>query len=165
VVVRLGRVIAARQRFIQTDCELVGGDSGGPLFDMSGRVIGVHSRIGESVNYNFHVPISVYRTDWERLRSGEDFRGHSGALLGLSGTPNPNGRGLRIDRVYAGEPEQQAGLRVGDILMLFESREVKTLNQLIDLVGEQLPGRTVTVEILRNGQPMRIRVELGMRWD
>jgi serine protease Do len=165
VVARFGRVIAARKRFVQSDCELVGGDSGGPLFDMSGRLIAIHSRIGESTNYNFHVPIGIYRDEWARLVDGEDFAGHSGALLGLAGRPNTNGKGLVITKVYDGEPAKQAGLREGDILVLFESKEVKSLDQLIALVGAELPGKVVTVEYVRSGQAQRMRIELGMRWD
>jgi serine protease Do len=165
VVVRFGRVIAARKRFVQTDCELVGGDSGGPLFDMSGRLIAIHSRIGESTNYNFHVPVGVYRDEWSRLTKGEDFAGHSGALLGLAGRPNTNGKGLVVTKVYDGEPAKQAGLREGDILVLFHSKEVKSLDQLITLVGAELPGTVVTVEYIRNGQAQRQKIELGMRWD
>lgn len=165
VVVRLGRVIASRKRFVQTDCELVGGDSGGPLFDMSGRVIAIHSRIGEAAHFNFHVPADVFREEWDRLAAGEDFAGHSGALLGLAGVPNTGGRGLQVTKVHPGEPAERAGLQVGDILVLFDSREVKTLSQLIDLVGERLPGQKVTVEVIRNQRPQRIQVELGMRWD
>jgi serine protease Do len=164
VVVRMGRVIAARRRFLQTDCKIVGGDSGGPLFDMSGRVIGIHSRIGESADFNFHVPAAVFKDEWDRLASSEDFAGHSGALLGVSGTKNPNGRGLVL-KAHRGEPAQHAGVQDGDVLILFESKEIKSLEQLIDLVGQQLPGKIVTLEVLRNGKVLRFRVELGMRWD
>ncbi len=165
VVARLGRTIIARKRFLQTDCELVGGDSGGPLFDMSGRVLAIHSRIGEATNYNFHVPIAVFREEWDRLKAGEDFAGHSGALLGLAGVPNVGGPGLKVTKVYPGEPAEKAGLQVGDIIVLFQAKEVRTLDRLTELVGQELPGKVVTLEILRAGASRKIDVELGMRWD
>jgi serine protease Do len=165
VVTRLGRVIASRKRFIQTDCELVGGDSGGPLFDMAGRVIAVHSRIGESANFNFHVPAAVYRDEWDRLVAGEDFAGHSGALLGITGVPSSGGRGLRITTVHAGEPAERAGVRTGDVLVLFDGREVKSLDKLIELVGERTPGQTIIAEVVRDGIAQKFKIELGMRWD
>lgn len=72
-VVRVGRLLRSRDVFLQTDCPLVGGDSGGPLFDLSGKVIGIHSRIGGSADMNLHVPIDVFRAYWDRLRAGESW--------------------------------------------------------------------------------------------
>jgi len=70
-VIRLGRVLQSRPDAIRTDCPLVAGDSGGPLLDLEGRVIGVNSRIGGSVKVNVHVPVGVFRDHWERLVKGE----------------------------------------------------------------------------------------------
>jgi serine protease Do len=165
VVARLGRAIISRRRFLQTDCELVGGDSGGPLFDMSGRVLAIHSRIGEASNYNFHVPVAVFKEEWDRLKNGEDFAGHSGALLGLAGVPNTGGLGMKVTKVFPGEPAEKAGIQVGDIVVLFHSKEVRTIERLTELVGQEMPGKVVTLEIIRAGASRKIDVELGMRWD
>ncbi len=70
-VVRVGRLLRAEATTLQTDCPLVAGDSGGPLLDFSGKVIGIHSRIAGSAVMNFHVPIDIFRTGWERLVKGE----------------------------------------------------------------------------------------------
>jgi serine protease Do len=162
-VLRLGRVIFISSRVLQTDCELVGGDSGGPLFDMQGRVIGVNSRIQESTSANYHVPVSVYQEGWERLAAGEDFTVHSGALLGVTGKPAE--QGLEVTRAWRDEPAYAAGLRPGDTIVTFAGRKVQTLEDLTDLVGKEDPGDSVRMEILREGEPMTIRVRLGMRWD
>ena len=66
-VVRVGRILDVGKAMIQTDCTLVGGDSGGPLFDMFGRVIGINSRIGPNINYNIHVPVDTYHDTWDKL--------------------------------------------------------------------------------------------------
>jgi serine protease Do len=132
---------------------------------MAGRVIAVHSRIGESANFNFHVPAAVYRDEWDRLVAGEDFAGHSGALLGVTGVASEGGSGLRITKVHSGEPAEGAGLKAGDILVLFDGREVKSLDNLVDLVGERLPGQTVVAEVVRDGRAQKFKIELGMRWD
>src|SRR5262249_4820106 len=66
-VVRLGRVLGADETFFQTDTPLVGGDSGGPLFDMHGKVIGIHSWISQEIEQNMHVRVNVYRDDWDDL--------------------------------------------------------------------------------------------------
>ena len=73
VVVRLGRLIRLSSEVVQTDCTVSGGDSGGPLFDMRGRVIAIHSRISDSAAENFHVPITTYHLTWDRLLNGESW--------------------------------------------------------------------------------------------
>ncbi len=69
-VVRLGRVISQSSRTLRSDCKLVGGDSGGPLFDLQGRVIAVHSRISKGADQNFHVPLTTYRVHWPEHLTG-----------------------------------------------------------------------------------------------
>jgi S1-C subfamily serine protease len=82
-VVRLGRVLSATPTAINTDCALVGGDSGGPLFDLDGKVIGIHSRIGPfNMSQNFHVPVDTYVATWDKLAKGERWGiGGSGQLV------------------------------------------------------------------------------------
>ncbi|MBN2579520.1 MAG: trypsin-like peptidase domain-containing protein [Pirellulales bacterium] len=70
-VLRIGRILNVHPPMIQTDCPIVGGDSGGPLFDLSGRVIAINSRISASTAANFHVAIDVFRDTWDRLRKGD----------------------------------------------------------------------------------------------
>lgn len=70
-VARLGRVLRNRDTFIRTDCPLVGGDSGGPLLDLTGKVVGIHSRISGPTSMNYHVPVDVYRNVWDRLANAE----------------------------------------------------------------------------------------------
>lgn len=77
-VVRVGRVLTANKLLIRTDCTLVGGDSGGPLFDMEGRVIGIHSRIGGAITENVHVPVDTYRETYAKLAKGESWGGFLG---------------------------------------------------------------------------------------
>lgn len=71
-VVRAGRVLQARETVLQTDCPIVAGDSGGPVFNLQGEVIGINSRItAGQMSMNFHVPIDVYHSLWPRLLKGE----------------------------------------------------------------------------------------------
>ncbi len=79
-VVRLGRVLTVNPFLIHTDCTLVGGDSGGPLFDLDGKVVGIHSRIGGlAITDNIHVPVDTYRDTWDRLAKGESWGERLGA--------------------------------------------------------------------------------------
>lgn len=61
-VVRLGRVVSVKNGLIQTDCKLIGGDSGGGLFNLEGELVGIHSKIGSGLDDNVHIPVSVFRT-------------------------------------------------------------------------------------------------------
>ncbi|MEZ5944444.1 MAG: trypsin-like peptidase domain-containing protein [Planctomycetaceae bacterium] len=165
LVTRLGRVVHKTKWYVQSDCELVGGDSGGPIFDMRGKLIGISTRIGEDTSANFHVPISAYHDGWDRMLASEDYHSHSGAYLGLSGDPVEGGVGLKLTDVYPGTPADVAGLRVGDVVVTVESKRVTDTKQLAELVGEFVPGETVKMEIVRNGKPQTIEVRLGLRFD
>ena len=69
--IRMGRLCTdGKQRFLISECTLIGGDSGGPLFDLSGKLVGIHSSIGPMLKINNHVPVSVFRRDWDKLLSG-----------------------------------------------------------------------------------------------
>lgn len=70
--VRLGRVFEfSQEAFIRSDCTVVGGDSGGPLLDLNGRVIGVHSSVGADLSWNNHAPVAAVRQDWDRMVKGD----------------------------------------------------------------------------------------------
>jgi len=73
-VVRLGRILRRQDGFLQTDCTLVSGDSGGPLFDLEGKIIGIHSGIGGPTSVNLHVPADTFRDNWDRLVKGDSWQ-------------------------------------------------------------------------------------------
>ena len=169
--VRLGRIIILINRLIQTDCELVGGDSGGPLFNMRGQVIGINSRIGQPLDFNFHVPTRLYQKEWDKLTQSRDLDGSEdldgdggkGALLGLSG--QPDAAGLKVTKVYPDEPAAWAGIQEGDLLVTFDAHRISDMTQLIEHVGDKLPGDEVKIELLRDGQKVELTVELDVKWD
>ena len=167
VVVRLGRIIStADERFVQTDCELVGGDSGGPLFDMQGRVIAINSRIGADTDWNLHVPVAKFRDDWDRLLASESFIEDSGAVLGLD--TRLTSQGVVVEEVYEGYPADRAGLQAGDLLLRFQGELVVDEAQLKELVGTEPPGTRVRMVVDRvdeNGghELLRFTVKLGRR--
>lgn len=165
VVLRLGRVIFENPWLIQTDCELIGGDSGGPLFDMQGQVIGINTRIGENTEFNFHVPASAYLSDWDRLKNGEDFRANSGAQLGVTVVETENRIGMTVTDLAENGPADRAGLEKGDLLLKFQNKTVNSLDSLREMVGEELPGKTIKVEVLREGETKEFRIRLGMKWE
>jgi serine protease Do len=164
VLVRLGRIIWLTGPVIRTDCTLVSGDSGGPLFDMHGRVIGIHSRISESTAANFHAPIGSYVTSWERLARGENWgaRGpRSRAWVGVRGMDHPDG--FLLDRVIEGGPAFTAGLRAGDIVLRLNGRPAKDYESFLHAVSEFNPGQQVTFEVRRDGDPWEVEVTVETR--
>jgi serine protease Do len=104
-VVRLGRVLAVDAFVIQTDCPLVGGDSGGPLFDLDGKLVGINSRIGSAINQNFHVPADSFLSTWSRLARGESWGEALGAPQPV--TPTPGGAVVfsKSERLVADDPK------------------------------------------------------------
>lgn len=163
-VVRFGRVIKLWESAIQTDCTLVGGDSGGPLFDMQGRVIGINSRIGVPTNWNFHVPIDAYQDGWERMVASDVWGSQPSTtptVLGVSGVDDK--RGPRVTDVSKGLPAESAGIQPGDIISKFNGRNVKDFDVLADLVRARRPGDEVTLTILRNEKTLKIKVTLEMQ--
>ncbi len=161
-VIRLGRVVAVTDRLIQTDCELVGGDSGGPLFDMRGQVIGINSRIGEDTSLNLHVPIDIYSDNWERLLASQTFGDQSRAFLGVVGEPTDGG-GIKLTKIWADQPAEAAGMKVGDVLLTFQGVDVQSMDQLRELVEEEDPGRPVRVTLRRGQEILEMFVKLGSR--
>jgi serine protease Do len=158
-VVRLGRVLESRKDVVQTDCTLVGGDSGGPLFDMQGRVIGVHSRIAREVTANFHVPVETYRETWERLAKSEEWGDESRRpVIGIRGDDVKEG--CRISEITPGLPAEKEGLKVGDIITLCDGKKVGTLADLIDILGKRKPGDEITLEFLRDGKKETKKLKL-----
>lgn len=162
-VLRLGRVIRKQKDVIQTDCTLVGGDSGGPLLDVNGRVIGIHSRIGPSLSWNFHVPASVYQANWKTLAQVATVPSSRGKrpVLGVSGEDHD--RGMKVTDLPAGYPAKLAGLRIGDVITRIGDQEVDGLSELVKIVNDHAPGDELRLMLLRGMELVEVTVELGGR--
>lgn len=163
-VVRLGRVVAIREGFLQTDCPLLGGDSGGPLFDLAGNVIGIHSRIGPRTTLNLHVAASVAVRDWKRLtRAPEPTEGGAGSqgMLGVDGRDDP--RGALVTAVYPRLPAADALLQIGDIVTTFAGRPVHGMADLIQHVQARHAGEAVELGVIRGDSVFAVRVTLVAR--
>lgn len=163
-VIRLGRVIANMSRIIHTDVTLVGGDSGGPLFDLNGRVVGIHSRIGPGAELNFHVPISLYTDNWYWMTRSEDrpvATEPGGPMLGVDGEASRTG--CRITRVSSNTPAQAAGLEEGDVIARLDDRYIRSLEDLVSAVGQYAPGDTVVIRYRRGNDVRTTRVTLAER--
>lgn len=165
-VVRLGRVLDSNGTLIRTDCALVGGDSGGPLFDMHGKVVGIHSRIGGSMTANIHVPVDTYRETWDRLAKAEVwgeglFGRNAGAYLGIE--PHGESGGCRIGGVKENSPASKAGLRIDDVITRFAGKRVNSFEDLQAMLRGQQPDAEVTLQIQRGDETLELRLKLGRR--
>ncbi len=155
-VLRAGRILGLpddRTNAIETDCTIVGGDSGGPLLDTNGRVIGIHSRISDDVTDNYHVPIDTFRDTWNHLANGDqwgDGPRRGGSVLGINGRTDP--KGCRLALVFPGYPAFKAGLQVGDIIIGFGDDAVKNLDDLQVLLNKHQPGEEITLAVLKGGE-------------
>ena len=170
-VVRVGRILKVDRNTVQTDCTLVGGDSGGPLFDLEGRVIGIHSRIGLSLNVNFHVPVDTYDETWDRLVKSEVWGGTGGFFdLFRSGQAGYLGvqvaqtsSGLEIAEVVADSPAAKAGLKPKDMLLKIDGKALSSPDELPRLLSRKKPGDEIKLEYSREGKSKEITVKLAKR--
>ncbi|MFD0987709.1 Do family serine endopeptidase [Methyloligella solikamskensis] len=158
--------------FIQTDAAINRGNSGGPLFNMEGEVIGVNTAIisptGGSIGIGFAVPSNSALTIIEQLKEyGETRRGWLGVhvqrvteeiaeSLGME-----DSTGALVAKVMPGSPAEVAGIKSGDVILKFDGEDVDTMRSLPRLVAATTIGKTVTLSLLRKREPMEIEVTVG----
>jgi len=164
----------AYDRYIQTDTAINRGNSGGPLFDLQGNVVGINnmliSPVGANIGVNFAIPADAAIPVINALRAGEKVqRGYLGigiapvdedlaAALGL-----PKDRGEFIQRVEPGQAGEKAGLKRGDVVTKVNGREVTPQQTLSYIVSNTKPGTRIPLEIIRDGKPMTLNVLVGTR--
>ena len=153
-----------------TDCTLIGGDSGGPLFNLKGELIGIHSSIAASTAQNRHVPIDVFRRDWEMLEAGRRWgrlgrfvipadAGYLGVEVELHDSP----MGLKVTAVDAGLAAEKAGIQVGDILLSIDEYPLENLFSLSESIAARRAGDQVTLKLSRDNKEQTKEVTLGNR--
>ena len=166
-VLRLGRVQPVRgdRRFLRTDCQIISGDSGGPLLDLDGRLIGIHSRIQESTAGNYHARVSNFRRAWDDLLQPPGATNEVSApraRLGIRGQDEEDG-GVRIVALTEGGGAQRAGLAVGDVIHEIGRERVHDLDDLLRELSEWGVGDRVRVRVRRGETPLTYDVILGGR--
>ncbi len=158
--------------FIQTDAAINKGNSGGPLFNMQGEVVGINSAIlspsGGSVGIGFSIPSNLAKKVTAQLiKYGETRRGWLGVRIQTITRDLAEGLGLDkpegalIADVTKGGPAQKAGLKPRDVIISFNGVKVTRMRDLPRIVAETPVGEEVVVRIMRDGKPMEIKVTLG----
>ncbi len=161
-------------RYIQTDTAINRGNSGGPLFDLEGNVVGITnmliSPVGANIGVNFAIPADAAIPVINALKAGErPQRGYLGigiapmtedyaAALGL-----PKDRGEIVQRVEDGEAAAKAGLKRGDVVTKVNGKDVTPQQTLSYLVANVKPGTRIPIEIIRDGKPMTLNAVVGTR--
>ncbi|HET6631141.1 MAG TPA: DegQ family serine endoprotease [Rhodanobacteraceae bacterium] len=176
IVSAVGRSLGARDQeytpFIQTDVPINRGNSGGPLFDMDGKVVGINSQIfsntGGYMGVSFSIPIDVAMDAVKQIKDHgyvkrgmigvriEDVTPDKARALGLA-----TASGALIHDVTDGGPGDKAGLQVGDVILAFNGQIVARADDLPPMVASTRPGSKVTLKVLHNGDTRNVDVTLG----
>lgn len=145
------------RRFLRTSCLIAPGDSGGPLFDLEGRVIGIHSYISPDLRSNYQVPIDTFREDWKRLLAGEqwnldydepDFNGRPARpVMGIS--LDQDADACLVASVRDGYPAAGAGMKGGDVILRIDTDAVANRRVLRRVMRRKEPGDRIVVKVRR----------------
>lgn len=164
----------AYDRYIQTDASINRGNSGGPLFDMRGQVIGINNAIfsptGGSVGIGFAIPSEIAQPIVEQLKTGREIeRGFLGVQLQpidddiAASLGVPRRRGELVQSLQDDSPAAKGGVRSGDIITTINGKEVTAEQSVSFLVANLEPGARVPIEVLREGRRVALNVTLGRR--
>jgi len=167
---KLGR--GPYEDFIQTDAAINQGNSGGPLFNTHGEVVGVNSAIfstsGGNIGIGFAIPINLAKNVVEQIKEkGRVVRGWLGVIV-QTVTPEladsfglDQKKGALVAGVEENSPAGRAGIKKGDIIVTFDGKPIKEMSDLPLTVAQTPVGENVEVKILRNGKTLSKKVEIG----
>jgi serine protease Do len=162
------------QSFIQTDAAINPGNSGGPLVSMNGEVIGINTAIyTQSFGYQgvgFAMPSNVVRDVYEQLRTGDHKVARGSIGVEFSAVPNPAvlriygaKNGVPITNVRPDSPAAKAGLQGEDTITAVNGKQIKSGDELVNLISATRPGNKLNVTYLRNGQEKQATVVVADR--
>ncbi len=164
-VVRLGRILHNNLIRLVTDCALRSGDSGGPTFDLSGRLIGIHSQTGNCVTDNWDISVACMRRDWRNLSQGQsrDAIALSKSLhrraLGVALSPKDNLH-AQIETVDGGSPAAAAGLLKGDVVVAVDGERITHHDHFLNLIEDRWSGEPVRLRVARGQSQLSLRATL-----
>ena len=176
IISAVGRNLGSRDQpytaFIQTDVPINKGNSGGPLFNMAGQVVGINSQIysntGSYAGVAFSIPIDIAMDAVNQIKTkGYVSRGQIGVQIQnidadkAKALGMPNASGALVAVIRPGSPADKAGLQVGDVIVAFNGQPVDMSADLPPMVASSRPGSDATMKIMRSGKSMTLDVKIG----
>jgi serine protease Do len=170
--VRFGRMISKGPgNFLTTDCTLIGGDSGGPLFDLEGKLVGIHSSIGKDRENNNHAGIDGFKSDRNSMLSGKTwgaltlnpFANPEMPVLGIAMGMRPELKGVMVEGVVEGSPSAIAGMKNGDVIVALDNSTIHDGSELLQLLAKREAGDEVKIDLLRDDKTLSTTVKLMRR--
>ena len=164
----------AYDRYLQTDAAINRGNSGGPMFDMKGNVIGINNAIfsptGGSVGIGFAIPAEIASPIVDKLRAGQTIeRGYLGVQIQplgddlASSLGLPRNRGEFVQSVEPGQPAARAGIQAGDVVVKVDGKDVTPEQTLSFIVANEPPGSRIPIELIRDGRRQTLTATVGKR--
>lgn len=160
---RLGRVQRVpKSGYLVTDCTMQAGDSGGPLFDMQGRVVGINSRINGNLAMNMHAPIDALMDEWQELHDGKVTQSRRRGRPRLSfGVELTYGEGCPVFKdVPKDSRAAKAGLKPGDRLLEMDGTEIDTRTSVRRVFRDFRSGEHINIVIARDGKGIELKLPI-----
>ncbi|MEO1992317.1 MAG: trypsin-like peptidase domain-containing protein [Pirellulales bacterium] len=163
-LVRFGRIVRPSRgdSMLQSTALMEPGDSGGPLFDLQGRVIGIHSRIGRSMERNYEIPVDTFKKFWSELNREQTFTqsGPPVPKLGFRGSDLEDGSGIEVINIYDGTLAKKHGMIPNDIIQSVYGQQISSILELREaLIAARDEGADeIVVKVLREEEELDLHM-------